>query len=464
MLITSLFVDSDMSKITKEQIEEYVTVTYGTGSRKVYRSHLNKFAQVYNVIDDESIEQIFSRVKIGMKDTVFSVLRSTVEKFLKSEFFLGQLTGQTTEEPVYNTATIEAGLREANEYLKIRKAEIEKLEAEKKAQQEALEEAKKQEALAEAKRLAEAKARQQEGVIPKGKFLEVIRKTAKLCTEINPMIHSSCLDIEQHIIKKNPNYTYLEGERALICGALLSGTNIFMYGDAGLGKSTAVRQFCYEEGIPCVRQGANSEAQTDDLFYQKTFENNEVKYILQGWGLAQHITNVYGACVFIRDEQNADNESTMIGVHSVTDDIREMHTELGIMSINEGCKLLYWATGNIGYAGVNSLTPAFRSRFLSVKKQRPADEFTLANIWTENAPLEVKEKLLQVVHKIKEAQKSRISANVSFDIREPKNILKNWDLIPRKILLDSIAGNWAENVDDQEYVQKIVSEVFSSEY
>lgn len=452
-----------MEKITTEQINEFVTVTYGTGSQKVYRSHLNKFAQVYNVIDDESIEQIFSRVKIGMKDSVFNVLKSTVEKFLKSEFFLGQTT-KTPEAPAYNSASIEAGIREANEYLKIRKAEIEKLEAEKKAQQEALEEAKKQEALAEAKRQAEAQARQQEGAIPKGKFLEVIRKTAELCTEINPMIHSSCLDIEQHIIKKNPNYTYLEGERALICGALLSGTNIFMYGDAGLGKSTAVRQFCYEEGIPCIRQGANSEAQTDDLFYKKTFEGNNVKYILQGWGLAQHITNVYGACVFIRDEQNADNESTMIGVHSVTDDIREMHTELGIMSINEGCKLLYWATGNIGYAGVNSLTPAFQSRFLAVEKERPTDEFILANIWTEKAPLEVKEKLLKVVQKIKEAQKTRISASVSFDIREPKIILKNWELIPHKALLNSIAGKWAENTDDKEFVQKIVSEVFSNEY
>ena len=81
----------------------------------------------------------------------------------------------------------------------------------------------------------------------------------------------------------------------------------------------------------------------------------------------------------------------------------------------------------------------------------------MTNIWTEKVDLEIKEKLYRITELI---EKSQVSKNHVFKIREPKQILKMWDSIPQNILLDSISMRWADNEDDEKAVKQIVQNTF----
>ena len=193
------------------------------------------------------------------------------------------------------------------------------------------------------------------------------------------------------------------------------------------------------------------------MYYSKSFIDNTVVYHAKAFVQAVEIANKIGACVLVFEEINANPESVMVAMHSMTDSIKSVQTDIGLCKLNKGCKLLVVGTANLGYAGTGLITQALESRLLPVNKKVPSKEFILANIWTEKVDLEIKEKLYRITELI---EKSQVSKNHVFKIREPKQILKMWDSIPQNILLDSISMRWADNEDDEKAVKQIVQNTF----
>lgn len=221
----------------------------------------------------------------------------------------------------------------------------------------------------------------------KGEFLKyILENNAKIISKDdiireNPLIARSSLNVEKAIPKKDPMYHWLKDERDIICTMLLLNENLWITGSAGIGKSTMLLQFAYEEQIPLVRTGCNYEADPNDSFFKQSFNGSGVEYILLATGKSFYFANLIGACIDVKEELNSCNEATMIALHSATDDIKSLDTDIGKIELSQNCKCLIVGTGNIGYKGTNDLTPALQSRLIPMEKNEPSDQFILDYIW-----------------------------------------------------------------------------------
>jgi len=454
-----------MQKMNNALLESFLSENIKKGSQKVWRSNIKKIITMQD--ENPQVEFLNDLIEIAKSDTRFLHLQNstwhTIEKNTNS--FLSWLNNQSpkVEEPKIkeskSLAELEESLRIKQEESILANKELKEKQEAEKAEREALAKAKKEELLRIAKEKAEAEARKKEGVIPKGKVLEYVQKRAVLSVKpSSSQISEESLRYEK-LIPTESSYCWLDDERATIVGALKANENLIVYGGAGIGKSTQFEKFCEEEKLPLIRIGSNSEAIPDDLYYAKSFIDNTVVYHAKAFVQAVEIANKIGACVLVFEEINANPESVMVAMHSMTDSIKSVQTDIGMCKLNEGCKLLVVGTANMGYAGTGLITQALESRLLPIAKKVPSKEFVLANIWTEKVDLEIKEKLYQITEEI---EKAPISKNHVFKIREPKQILKLWDSIPQNILLDSIAMRWADNEDDQRTVENIVKTVFKA--
>ena len=221
----------------------------------------------------------------------------------------------------------------------------------------------------------------------KGEFLEFVKKTQNVQTMTKdqilkkyPNIDPLRIEVEKSIPKKDPKYIWLKGERDFITVAMLLNENLFITGSAGLGKSSMLLQWCFEESVPYVRTSCNYSADPQDNYFEQGFNGTRVEYVMISLGLSFIYACMIGACLNSQEEINSSNEATMIGMHSATDSIKSLNTKMGDLELNEGCKLLVAGSGNIGY-GQGELTPALQSRLIPFEKLTPSDDFILNNIW-----------------------------------------------------------------------------------
>lgn len=458
-----------MEIITIENLEKFLSVSISKPSQKVWRSNIKKVMQLQK--ENPQIEFLNDLISIGksdpnykkangepIADSTWNTIRKNTETCIT--FCANHITKSEplTLVDVQTVSELEESLRQkqaeaqlANKELK-EKQEAEKLESEKLAT------AKKEALILEAKKIAEEKAQRENGFYPLGKALEIIRKDADICTK--PMSHK--IDPESLVIESNipteSSYVWLENERAMISGLLSESSNVFVHGGAGTGKSSMFERYGLEEGIGVTRCAGNSEAIPDDLFYEKGYEDGKVTYFAQGFMQAVESANRHGAWILVVEEVNLFSTQVMTAMHSMMDDIKSQMTKIGKLQLRKGCKLLIACTGNLGYAGVEELTQALESRMFFYGKQKPSKEFVFANIWTEKVSLEVKEKFWEVVQKIENAS---VGTNHTFDIREPKMALKQWNKIPQALILDNISSRWSDNLDDKMAVEQIVKGVFA---
>ena len=455
-----------MQVINEQNIEAYLEENVKQSSRKVYRSYAKKFLNLQ--IENPSIERMNDLIQVGktkfpdyktwfqVEKTANSVmgyvqknnLKAGIEKFSNST---QNIEGKTVSELEESLRQKQAEAQVANRELK-EKQEAEKIE------REALAKAKKEALILEAKKIAEEKAKREAGFYPIGRALEIIQKEADttdkaMSTKIDP----ESLKVEPNI-PQSGNYIWLENERAMISSLLSQNMNVFVHGSAGLGKSSMANQYGFEEGMAVIRVGGNSEAIPDDLLYEKSLNDSKITYFAQGFMQAIEIANRVGACILVLEELNLNPETVQTSMHSLMDDIKSQMTKIGKLELRKNCKLLIFATGNLGYAGVEELTPALESRMFFYQKKRPTKEFVFANIWTEKVSLDIKEKFWKVCTKINE---STISKDHVFDIREPKRSMAIWDSMPRELILADISSRWADNIDDQQEVERIVKGVFA---
>ena len=221
----------------------------------------------------------------------------------------------------------------------------------------------------------------------KGEFLEFVKKTQNVQTMTKdqilkkyPNIDPLRIEVLKSIPKKDPKYVWLKGERDFITVAMLLNENLFISGSAGLGKSSMLLQWCFEESVPYVRTSCNYSADPQDNYFEQGFNGTRVEYVMISLGLSFIYACMIGACLNSQEEINSSNEATMIGMHSATDSIKSLNTKMGDLELNEGCKLLVAGSGNIGY-GQGELTPALQSRLIPFEKLTPSDDFILKNIW-----------------------------------------------------------------------------------
>ena len=223
----------------------------------------------------------------------------------------------------------------------------------------------------------------------KGEFMEWLKstqkpdlKTPEYMEKKFPEVEKESYKPENQLVFFNPNYTWVnEEEREIILVCLMLNENLWITGKAGLGKSSMLIQFAYEEKIPYIRTACNYEADPTDNFYDQSFDGSKVVYHVQAVGKAFLIASMYGAVINVQEELNSANEATMITLHSCTDSIRSMETKIGNLTLPQGVKCLIAGTGNIGYKGTSDLTPALQSRLLPIVKDQPTKKFILENIW-----------------------------------------------------------------------------------
>ena len=269
----------------------------------------------------------------------------------------------------------------------------------------------------------------------------------------------------EQFVPRNPNYTFLEGEEYFIQEALLRNQAIWTFGGAGGGKSTMYQQYAYNQGIAIVRIGCSMDLDKEDLIYSKTIDlEGNVKYELSGIGLGFALANWLGACIVILDEMNTLSQYVQKNLNSYTDDLKFADVNgLGRIQLNEGCKLLIVGTGNIGYSGVQDLNPELRSRCFPYKKQQASDDFIIDTIWkTDNdVPRIFKEKLLKISKGIQDLQKTDdITEKATFMTREPKQILSFYGSISEKELLENgIVQRFYDNEDDRDAVRNVIKQV-----
>ena len=455
-----------MNKISTENFEAWLNLMRSNATRKSQKSYCQKFLNLAE--QNPNVESVNQLIQIGMKEEPQYQSFWQVEKSANSllKFIsMNQATVQeiqSIEEPtvqeIQSISKLEEKSRILEQHTALAKQELDNLREKERVAFEELQRAKKEELVKIAREKAEHEAKIKEGIIPRGKVLEVIQQTADLLTKPSSALISPASLEHEALIPLRSNYVWLDDERATIVGALKENENLLVYGGAGIGKSSQFEQFCFEEKIPLVRIGSNSEAIPEDLYYAKSFQDNTVIYQAKAFLQSVEIANKIGACVLVFEEINSNPESVMVAMHSMTDSIKSVMTDLGKCQLSDGCKLLVVGTANMGYAGTGVITQALESRLLPIEKKVPNREFILANIWTENVDIEVKEKLYKITEEIEKAQ---ISKNHVFKIREPKQILKLWDSIPKNILLDSISIRWSDNIDDQETVKQIVKNAFA---
>ena len=429
-----------MQKINLENMEKFLEKTYSKPrSRSVYRNYAKKFVKLQN--DNPEIERLNDLIEIGKSDPEFkdvaestwhqvnktanslmnfvqkNNIKSGIEKFSNS---VVNVEGKTVAE-------LEESLRQRQAEAQIANRDLKNKQQAEKAEREALELARKEALILEAKKIAEEKAKREAGFYPIGKALEIIQKEADTTNiPMSSKIDPESLKVEPNI-PQSSNYIWLENERAMMSSLLSQNMNVFVHGSAGLGKSSMANAYCFEEGIPCIRIGGNSESIPEDFLYEKSLDDSKITYFAQGFMQAIEISNRVGASVLILEELNLNPSMVQTSFHSLMDDIKSQMTKIGKLELRKNCKLLVFATGNLGYAGVEELTPALESRMFFYEKKRPSKEFVFANIWTEKVSLDVKEKFWKVCTKINE---SSISKDHIFDIREPKRSMAIWDTMP----------------------------------
>jgi hypothetical protein len=222
----------------------------------------------------------------------------------------------------------------------------------------------------------------------KGEFLNFVKKSNPKMVLMSkadiiakyPEIDPNCLKVEDYIPKHDPQYVWLKGERDMITASMLLNESLFITGVAGIGKSSMLAQWCYEEKCPYIRTACNYSAEPQDNYFKQKFDGVRSSYIMINMGLSFIISCMYGICMNSQEEINSSNEQSMIAMHSATDSIKSLSTEIGTLELNEGCKMLIAGSGNIGY-GQGDLTPALHSRLMPMDKIEPSDKFILENIW-----------------------------------------------------------------------------------
>ncbi len=217
---------------------------------------------------------------------------------------------------------------------------------------------------------------------PRGALMDMILETAKVSENTNEKISKISKTVcEDSFVKSNPKYTFLANEYEILSALLMQNQNLFITGSAGLGKSTMLQQFAYEEKLIYIRVGCDYESDPSELYFTPSFEENRVIYHVQSIGQAFILANVYGGAIIELGELNSANEATMIALHSATDDIKSLDTVIQKIGLHEGVKVLIVGTGNIGYRGTRPLTQALASRMIPFEKQEPSKEFVLEKIW-----------------------------------------------------------------------------------
>ena len=159
----------------------------------------------------------------------------------------------------------------------------------------------------------------------KGEFLATIKKSNPNMVLMSkadimakyPEIEPNCLNVENYIPKHDPKYIWLEGERDMITTAMLLNESIFITGVAGIGKSSMLLQWCWEESCPYIRTACNYSAEPQDNYFKQKFDGVRSSYIMQHMGLSFIISCMYGICMNSQEEINSQNEASMIAMHSV---------------------------------------------------------------------------------------------------------------------------------------------------
>ncbi len=396
-----------MTKITSEQISEYMKAKDELVNPASYRGVITKFAKLNNMFDETIDEVFYKRFTIGIKSPkTFQFKESVIMGF--KEFIGGKSTPRKTiiqEEPKIQKEVKNVIIKDIMTHV------------------------------------------QKDAQMNKPDFDKISKFT-----------------YEQYI-PRNPKYTFLKNEEYMIQESLLRNQAIWTFGGAGGGKSTMYQQYAYEQGIAIVRIGCSMDLDKEDLIYQKTIDlNGNIKYELCGIGLGFALANWLGLAIVILDEMNTLSQYVQKNLNSFTDDLKFADVNgLGRIQLNEGCKLLIVGTGNVGYSGTNDINPELRSRFFPMRKQQASDNFIIDTIWkTDNdVPRIFKEKLLKISKRIQELQKSQdISEKATFVTREPKQILSFYGTISEKELLENgIVQRFYDNEDDQQAVREIVKSV-----
>ena len=454
-----------MSKISQEMIESYLNETFNGKSAKVYRSHLNKFAQVYNVIENESIDEILNRVKIGMSDSTFKVLKLTVSKFVTTNNDFFNQTDATVKnadnEPV-TSDSVETQLRQAQELERIQAENLAKTRAEAKAKAEELERLK----IAEAKAKAEAEAQR----IAQARKDRLAKLTEGFEPEEIPQ-NIVTFDYMQNIPKTAKEYHAQGTEAQEFYSLALRNLHTILKGHAGSGKTELVIKFCKEYEIPLFKYSCSSDVKMADLIGAPTFdETGAIKFDAGVVTKGLLTSNAHGICVVLLDEINTLSEKVQKNINGLADGTGFIDLpKVGRLQKNKGTRFLIVGTMNAKYSGTNTLNPELKDRFNIVNMPKMSKD-TRTKIFSKYNPApELSNKIESVIAKLEKMQiENEIENDVVFSTRSQIAFLETLeqyesDKIPNAIFkaFETCLINKFDDSDDMEKVAKMVKGVIA---
>ena len=446
-----------MEKITNSEIEQYILEKNFSSSKTAqpYRSVLTNFSKLVDMVDSESVDQLYQRFIIGKS--------ASSAKFSKSVIydFINKSQNTTVQDTSKSVAQRQEELRQAQELAKIQAEELAKTQEKARLEAEELEKQK----IIEAQQKAEAEAKRKQEL----RDQRVKARTEGFISEDFPAYIEN-FDYMANIPQRAREYYQQGSEETMLKLCADMGKHTILSGNAGSGKTEVIIKYAKDNKIPIFKMSCSSDVRMDDLIGTKTISEDGQSIKFQAGMLLKAVltANKHGKAIILLDEINTLAEKVQKNINGLADGTGFIDLPMGKIAINQGAQFLIAGTMNLSYAGTNPLNPELKDRFTVIDMPKMSEE-TKHKIYSQYSVSDkIQNDLIKLAEKIDEQQKeNRISGDVVFSTRSQLAFLEiyeelNVEGLPHatKEALNITLVSKFDDPDDKEIVNDIISDIF----
>lgn len=231
-------------------------------------------------------------------------------------------------------------------------------------------------------------------------------------------IIDSQIDLKELIPKKDSTYKYRNGVDDVIKKFAVRNIPLFLIGEAGSGKTWAIRQFASDSNLPFLRVACDDSAVLKEYIGKREIINGNTIFRM---GLL--VQMVQTPSVILIDEFNALPASKLFFLHELLDTRKLFIKDAGsglVVNVHPDCKIfLACNPNNSKYAGTNKVNVALADRggYLSVPNFKTDEMHELFDCGNNNTTSALK-KFYEESHRVIRDQNLR----VAFSLRAIKRI------------------------------------------
>lgn len=276
------------------------------------------------------------------------------------------------------------------------------------------------------------------------------------------------ISYDQYLARKFGNYIEINGEKALIQGAIEEGLPLLIEGDKGIGKTMAVITTCAEMGCAIVPYACSSGTTMGDILGRTQLRGDNSVFELGVLPKSIMVANHFKKGVLYLDELSSLEPEIQKLLNPLIDDRREIVVNDTVYSIDEGVMYTVIASQNpIGYQGTNPLNEDLRSRFIGEAwRYPPSVQIDKVIDWTDIEPKHRKQLLQLATDTLSSRQKGDIEYVISIrDISLFTRVYRMWKMKKKdpkyleKAIHNGILIKYAE-MSERELIKSRAEETF----